>query len=98
MPNSFAAASAFFKSRDAIAVISLSALFCIPGITLRVAIDATPSTPHFTFFPFAILDLDFLVLAQFSQNLSHIRCIIRALAAIPHRGEFVHAPLLAHHS
>src|SRR5882757_335895 len=33
---------------------------------------------------------------NFSQKLSHIRCIIRALAAISHRGEFVHAPFLGH--
>src|SRR5882724_4669612 len=34
---------------------------------------------------------------NFSQKLSHIRCIIRALAAISNRGEFVHAPFLDHH-
>src|SRR5216684_3010292 len=50
MPSLCAASSAFFKSREAIAVISLHAPFCIPGITLRTAIDAAPRIPHFTFF------------------------------------------------
>src|SRR5260370_8681581 len=30
--------------------MSLQAPFCIPGITLRKAIDAAPRIPHFTFF------------------------------------------------
>src|SRR5229473_6895915 len=68
IPNSFAAASAFFKSREAIAAIALNALLCIPGITLRVAIDATPSTPHFTFFSFAIVRPQFLYRAAIFQR------------------------------
>src|SRR5260221_7425394 len=44
----FAASLALFKSLDAIAAISLHSPFCIPGITFLVAIDAAPSTPHFT--------------------------------------------------
>src|SRR4029077_14006141 len=42
--------SAFCLSRDAIAATSLHSPFCIPGITLRTAIDAAPNIPHFTFF------------------------------------------------
>ena len=49
MPSCSPAVFALAKSRDAIAVISLHWPFCIPGITFRVAMDATPSTPHFTF-------------------------------------------------
>src|SRR5690349_1948500 len=49
MPSFFAVSFAFFKSREAIAAISLHSPFCIPGITFLVAIDAAPSTPHFTF-------------------------------------------------
>jgi hypothetical protein len=36
------------------AAISLKAPFCIPGMTLRVAMDATPRTPHFTFLVIAL--------------------------------------------
>src|SRR6266404_5057478 len=50
MPSFRAASSAFFLSREAIAVISLCAPFCIPGITLRTAMEAAPRIPHFTFF------------------------------------------------
>src|SRR6266403_3245017 len=53
MPSFFAASFAFFKSREAIAAISLHSPFCIPGITFFVAIDAAPRTPHFTFPKFA---------------------------------------------
>src|ERR1700739_1576060 len=49
MPNLCAAPSAFFLSREAIAVITLCAPFCIAGMTLRTAIEAAPKTPHFTF-------------------------------------------------
>src|SRR5947207_14750862 len=55
MSSFFAASFAFFRSRDAIAAISLHSPFCIPGITFFVAIDATPSTPHFTLSCFTIL-------------------------------------------
>src|SRR6267142_5899057 len=48
IPSFAAASSAFFKFLDAIAAISLHSPFCIPGITFLVAIDAAPSTPHFT--------------------------------------------------
>src|SRR5258708_4994686 len=50
MPSSFAATAARCGSREAIPAISLHAPFCIPGMTFRVAMDATPSTPHLTFF------------------------------------------------
>src|SRR5712664_3867737 len=48
MSSDFAAFSALFKSLEAIAVISLQAPFCIPGMTFLTAMPATPSTPHFT--------------------------------------------------
>src|SRR5258707_9692032 len=48
MSSDFAACSALFKSLEAIAVISLQARFCIPGMTFLTAMPATPSTPHFT--------------------------------------------------
>src|SRR6266404_1136771 len=52
IPSCSAAFCALVRSRDAIAVISLQPPFCIPGITFRVAMDATPNTPHFTLFLF----------------------------------------------
>src|SRR5215813_10878287 len=57
MPSSFAAFSAFAKSRDAIAATSDHLPFCIPGITLRVAMEATPRIPHFTLFTLPITKL-----------------------------------------
>src|SRR5215467_11364310 len=66
MPSSFAAACALLKSRDAMAATSDHSPIFIPGITLRVAMDATPSIPHFTlltlpiecFSPFALRQED----------------------------------------
>src|SRR5438876_11152686 len=52
MPSCSAAFFALVSSREATAVISLHSPFCIPGITFRVAMDATPNTPHFTRFLF----------------------------------------------
>src|SRR5260370_25833594 len=49
MFSSRAAACALVKSREAMAAMSLKAPFCIPGMTLRVAMDATPRTPHLIF-------------------------------------------------
>src|SRR5581483_811286 len=54
IPSSRAASFAFCKLLEAIAVTSLHSPFCMPGITFRVAIDATPSTPHFTLFTCAM--------------------------------------------
>src|SRR5882762_4165472 len=48
MPRDFAAFSALRASREAIAAISLQSPFCMPGMTFLTAMDATPSTPHFT--------------------------------------------------
>src|ERR1700682_4529867 len=48
MTSLFSASRARLRSREAIAAISLHSPFCIPGITLRIAMDAAPSTPHLT--------------------------------------------------
>src|SRR5690348_13778735 len=50
IPKSAAAFSALARSREAIPTISVDVPRCMAGITLTVAIFATPTTPHRIFF------------------------------------------------
>src|SRR5689334_19880155 len=50
MPSFFAAASAVFLSRDAIATTSRSLLFIMPGMTFAIPIFAVEMIPHLTGF------------------------------------------------
>src|SRR2546430_10483368 len=49
--------------------ISLHSPFCIPGITFFIAIDATPSTPHFTLSCFTIRSEEHTSELQSQSNL-----------------------------
>src|SRR4249919_238539 len=53
------------------AATSLQSPICIPGMTLRVAMEATPRIPHFTLPVFAISGPRHDFGQKYSQTLSH---------------------------
>ena len=55
MPSFLAAASALACERDAIAAISISRLFIMPGITFSIPIFAVLMMPHLTGFIILLL-------------------------------------------
>src|SRR5713226_2928313 len=78
MPRDFAAFSALRASREAIAAISLQSPFCMPGMTFFTAMDATPSTPHFTLPCFTAPPCDSSTLPFITQlgQLQYFECLL----------------------
>src|SRR6266567_2364409 len=87
MPSFLAASFALCASRDAIALTSLHAPFCIAGITSRTAIAAVPRTPHFTLAAFMCVSLIGALLFSITLDRFPINTFFRVISYRPCGGQ-----------